>query len=114
MLDMRTVFHHADGTESEHVLENVENLLEDETVSIDAVDVVANADGVYTLTEDSEHANRVRSLHERHGVRFAACANSLSLRNIAEERLVPGVETVPAGVGELTRLQHDGYAYVKD
>lgn len=35
-------------------------------------------------------------------------------RDIEETELLAGVETAPAGVGELTRLQDAGYAYVKD
>lgn len=111
---MQTVFHHARRGEAGHVLANVENLLGDDTVSIEDVAVVANADGVYALTEDAEHADRIRELVEDHGVRFVACRNSMNLRDIEASSLASGVETVPAGVGELTRLQHRGYAYVKD
>ncbi|MFC3478608.1 DsrE family protein [Halobacterium litoreum] len=111
---MQVVFHHARREEAEHVLANVENLLGDDTVAVEDVAVVANADGVRTLTARSEHAIRVRTLREDDGVRFAACRNSLRSRDIEASALADGVETVPAGVGELARLQDDGYGYVKD
>lgn len=114
LLDMQTVFHHARREEAEHVLANVENLLGDDSVVVDDVVVVANADAVRTLAEDAEHASRIRDLSEDQGVRFVACRNSLELRDLTDSSLAAGVETVPAGVGELTRLQQDGYAYVKD
>ncbi|WP_232687523.1 DsrE family protein [Halobacterium zhouii] len=111
---MQTVFHHARREEADAVLSNVENLLDDDSVDVDAVAVVANAHGVYTLTEESRHPERVRELAEGEGVEFLACANSLASRDASEDDLLEGVETVPAGVGALTRLQSDGYAYVKD
>ncbi|QKQ98300.1 hypothetical protein GKQ38_02090 [Candidatus Nanohaloarchaea archaeon] len=47
------------------------------------------------------------------GVEVKACSNSLESRNITEEDLIEGVSPVSSGVGELTRLQDNGYAYVR-
>lgn len=75
--------------------------------------LVANADAVYTLTADSGPTQRVRRLYDD-GVRVVACANSWASRDVEEATLVDGVETVPAGVGELPRRQDAGAASVKD
>jgi len=110
---MQTVFHHARGEQAEAILANVANLLGDDSVDVEDAALVANADGVYTLTADSEHAETVQDRLDD-GVRFVACANSMGTRDVDESALIEGVETAPAGVGELTRLQDAGYAYVKD
>ena len=111
---MQTVFHHARRGEAESVLANVENLLDYDTEEVETVAVVANSDAVYTFTKDSEHADHVRKLAESDGVEFLACSNSLDSRGVSTDDLVTGVDTVPAGVGEVSRLQYEGYAYVKD
>lgn len=110
---MQTVFHHAQREHAEDILANAANLLGDDSVDLDAVALVANANAVYTLTADSGQAETVQDLVDD-GVRFVACANSMRKRDVDESALAEGVETAPAGVGELTRLQDAGYAYVKD
>ena len=110
---MQTVFHHSRREHAEDILASVENLLADDSVAVDEVAVVANANAVYTLTGDSRQSDQIHELVEA-GVRFVACGNSLRKRDVKESALADGVETAPAGVGELTRLQDAGYAYVKD
>jgi intracellular sulfur oxidation DsrE/DsrF family protein len=110
---MQTVFHHARREQAEAILANVRNLLDDDSVDVERAALVANADAVHTLTADAQWAGTVQDLAED-GVRFVACANSMRSRDIDESRLAADVETAPAGVGELTRLQDAGYAYVKD
>lgn len=46
-------------------------------------------------------------------VTFHACNNAMKANNIHEEDLPKNVEMVPAGVLDLIRLQHTGYAYIK-
>lgn len=111
---MQVVFHHARQGEAESALANVENLLAYDTEHVETVSVVVNGDAVHTLTENSEHAERVQEIAEADGVEFLACTNSLESRDISADDLLAGVDTVPAGVGEVARLQHQGYAYVKD
>lgn len=109
---MRTVFHHSARDEHEHVLANVENLLADGSLDVAGLAVVTNADGVHLLRTDGDHAERVRDLLDE-DVEFVACENSLDSRDIDPADLVDGVETARSGVGELTRRQGRGYAYVK-
>ena len=42
-----------------------------------------------------------------------ACSNTLETVDMDESDLVDGVETVPEGAVEVTRLQTDGYAYLR-
>ncbi|SDM80644.1 hypothetical protein SAMN04487949_2652 [Halogranum gelatinilyticum] len=94
------------------VVNNVANLLDDETVDLESVALVANSGGLGLLLDDSERRERVEELQER-GVVFKQCANTLVGTDIDESNLVDGVELVSSGVGELTRLQDAGYAYIK-
>jgi hypothetical protein len=111
---MSTVFHFSSPDESsqEHAVANVANLLATD-LNMEAVVLVANGKGIRMLTtEQSAVADDVESLIEK-GASFRACENSMSALGISESDLIDGVETVPAGVGELTTLQADGFAYIE-
>ena len=110
---MRTVFHVTDGSVETHrrALLSVSNLLADPTAEDAEVAVVANAAGVRMLTENP-NADRVRALQSR-GVRFVACRNSVEHVGFAPGELLDGVEVAASGIGELARLQEEGYGYVK-
>ena len=107
---MRVVFHAS--TDRPGVLGNVHNLLDDDTVDVSAVALVGHADGLDLLLSAGRHADRVRELVES-GVDVAACRNTMANRDRTERDLVDGVRVVASGVGELARLQHEGYAYLR-
>lgn len=111
---MNTVFHLSSGRVHDwvHALANVENLLADDTVDLATVELLVNGDAVYLLTSGSVAADRVGALIDR-DVRVCACRNSLDARSFAADNLLPGVDLVPSGVGELTKRQAEGYAYIK-
>lgn len=111
---MRTVFHliDADPDQQKTGLTVAGNLLRDDSVQIDDVVVVAQARGIEPVLAGGDHEDRVRTLQEE-GVTFRACGNTLESREMDESDLVDGVEVVPSGAGELTRLQDDGYAYIR-
>lgn len=113
---MSTVFHFSKSGESEqkHALNNVANLLSTDMVETANAVLVANGAGIYLLAaERSYFPDRVRSLLAE-GASFRACSNSMEALGVAESDLIDGVEVVPAGVGELTRLQAaEGYAYIE-
>ena len=112
--DNQTVFHLIeDGSEEQDLaLTLAENLTEDETIDMDDVTVLAQGEGIDPVTADGEKSGRVESLIND-GVTFKACANTLDMFDLEKADLVAGVETVSSGVGELTRLQNDGYAYIR-
>jgi len=97
----------------DEALSNIRNLLSD--LGSDQVDVelVANGDAVVIyLPALSIYAERIQSLAQQ-GVRFVACNNSLRYMNLEGEGLLDGVEIVPSAVGELTRRQAEGWAYIR-
>ena len=111
---MQTVVHlvSADESEQDTALAIVENLLNDESGRIDDVAVVAQAGGIEAVTADADSAEQVRALLDR-GVSFKGCSNTLDLMDLEESDLVDGIEVVPEGAVEATRLQDEGYAYLR-
>ncbi|MCB2189679.1 MAG: DsrE family protein [Deltaproteobacteria bacterium] len=47
------------------------------------------------------------------GLVFRLCNNTVKAHNMDPDNLVIKVMVVPAGVAELTKLQQEGYAYIK-
>ena len=112
--DNQTVFHLIDGESEKQdlALTLAENLANDETIEMDDIAVLAQAEGIDPVTADGEMSGRVESLVNE-GVSVKACSNTLDMFDLDNADLVAGVETVSSGVGELTRLQNDGYAYIR-
>ncbi|WP_137291114.1 DsrE family protein [Natronorubrum halophilum] len=111
---MQTVFHLTsdDPEQQQTVLTIAENLSTDDSVEMDDIAIVAQAGGIEPLTAGGDGSDTVESLLAD-GFSVKACGNTLDLEDLAESDLVDGVETVPSGGGELTRLQDDGYAYIR-
>jgi hypothetical protein len=111
---MQTVVHlvSADAAEQKTGLAIARNLLDDETGSIDEVAVVVQAGAIDAVATDGDQVETVGSLLDE-GVSFAACENTLEMNDMDRSDLVDGVETVPEGAVEVTRLQDEGYAYLR-
>ncbi|UPV76351.1 DsrE family protein (plasmid) [Halorussus limi] len=111
---MRTAFHLTSGDEDQQktVLTIAENLSNDETIEMDDIVVVAQSKGIDPLTVGGTHSGTVESLMTE-GIEFRACSNTLDMMDIEDGDLVEGVEKVSSGASELTRLQDDGYAYLR-
>ncbi len=112
---MSTVFHFSSAaSEQKHAVANVSNLLADDTVDLGTVALVANGAGVKLLTKkDSNFPDEVSGLTKK-GVELKACENSMNALGFEKSDLIDGVDSVPSGVGELTKLQAGkGYAYIK-
>ena len=111
---MKAVFHltSRDPELYATVLRNAEQLLDDEAYDVDAVEVAVTNGGVGLVRANSEFGDRIESLRER-GVVFKAGRDTLDRSELTGGDLVPGVEIVPSGPGELVRLQSEGYAYLR-
>ena len=111
----RVVFHIDEPSKgrADQVFMNIENLLGDLGESNVEVELVANGGGVKALIKGPEsHADQVEMLTNK-GVRFVACAHSLSILGITKEALLESVDVVSAGVGELVKKQIQGWAYIR-
>jgi uncharacterized protein len=112
------VVYHFDGglTQATAGLRNIYNHLEvDPKAKIVAV---AHAEGVDFLMEGAKDRlgpfdARVQDLMS-HGVKFQVCEITLRNRNLRKDQFIIGVDFVPSGVVQITRLQQrEGYAYLK-
>ena len=93
-------------------LKNVTNILKEAPDT--QVEVVCHGAGIGLVEKArTEHAEAVEALLKK-GVKFVACENTMRLKSIKKEDLLPGVGTVPSGAVEVVRKQQkDGYAYFK-
>lgn len=97
-------------------LRNVRNQMETEPTT--KVTVVAEGFGVDFLMEDAKDRNGVPfaatvSALINLGVKFEVCEITLRLRNLKREQFILEAGFTPSGVVRLTKLQSQGYAYIK-
>ncbi|WP_276299041.1 DsrE family protein [Halorussus lipolyticus] len=110
---MQTVFHVSTPEDVRVVVAKVRNLLADETVEMESVAVVSDrGEAIAELHAGAELADDLRGLLGD-GVALKACRNAAQHPAVSETDLLDGVEVVSSGVGELTRLQDAGYAYIR-
>ena len=113
-----TVVYHIDHTANQALkgLRNIRNHLDTDPSA--KVTVVTHADGVDFLMEGAKDANGspyagpVSALVAR-GVKFEICEITLRNRNLKKEQFVQEAEFTPSGVVRITKLQKQGFAYVK-
>ncbi|WP_338600376.1 DsrE family protein [Saccharopolyspora sp. SCSIO 74807] len=99
-----------DGAEfHETVVRNVRNVAAE--LGDVAIRVIAHGDGIEFATGRTAAASGVRAALDA-GVEVLACQNTLRRKEIPETEVLSGVRLVRAGLAELVRLQHDGWAYV--
>jgi uncharacterized protein len=101
------------ATQNEAVLNNVENTLEALGPGTE-IFVIAHGPGIGLVLQTNENSSRrVSEQGKKKKVVFAACKNTLRRKNIAEDKLLPGVTVVDSGVAEVVRRQEAGWSYVK-
>lgn len=115
MESYKAIFHIDELNKWNQLLANVANLVEDLSKNHLEIEVLANGEAVkyFDSTNDSqENIDKMTTLNQE-DVSFVACNNSLTGNDIPKEVLYSFVEVVPAGVSELVRKQHEGFAYIK-
>jgi uncharacterized protein len=77
------------------------------------VEVVVHGKGLdFLLSQKSYKAAGIKALQDK-GVVFAACENTMRFRKVTKADLLPGVITVPMGVGEIITRQEEGWSLIK-
>ena len=112
------VVYHVSDTESQALgaLRNVRNHLDTDPTA--KIIVVAHAQGVDFLMEGakdkngSPYAGPVSALKSR-GVAFEVCEITLKNRNLRKEQFIEEADFTPSGVVRVTKLQKQGFAYLK-
>ncbi|WP_227378727.1 DsrE family protein [Haladaptatus halobius] len=114
---MKTVFHVSSAQPADHqeAMVNALNLIADDSVSSpdDDVAIVANGAGVRMFVRATAANSKMVEDLRKQDVSLRACRNALRGMGATDDDLLPGVEGVPSGSGELARLQDEGYGYVK-
>jgi uncharacterized protein len=97
-------------------LRNVKNHLDTDPTA--QIIVVTHAQGVDALMLDAKDRNgnpyaiAVEELSRR-GVKFEVCEITLQNRSLKRAQFIPEASFTPSGVVRLTKLQTQGYAYIK-
>ncbi len=113
----KVVYHFSEGLEqASDGLRNIGNHLE---VNPNAkIVVVGHAKGVNFLMKDmkDKNGNKYEDLVEQlkmRGVQFDVCQITLRDRKLSKNQFIEYATFVPSGVAEISRLEHEGYAYLK-
>ena len=112
------VVYHINDTPSQAVgaLRNAKNHLDTDPSA--KITMVTHATGVDFLMNDAKDRNgnpyevAVQELARR-GVKFEVCEITLQNRNLKKDQFIQEVAYTPSGVVRLTKLQRQGFAYVK-
>ncbi len=112
------VVYHVNDTASQALatLRNIRNHLDTDPSA--EITVVTHAFGVDFLMDGMKDRNEspfdatVAALKAR-GVKFEVCEITLKNRNLKREQFIQEADFTPSGVVRLTKLQKEGYAYIK-
>lgn len=108
---MQTVYHVSDVAAYRTAEAKVRNLLGDETLDVEAVAVVVDRPTVIDAValDLGETTAKLVEL----GATIKLCSNAARGADAVEGDFGEGVEFVSSGVGELTRLQNEGWSYIR-
>lgn len=112
------VVYHLSDTQSQALsaLRNLRNHLDVDPSA--QITVVAHGNGVDFLMEDAQDKSGVAygalvAALKSQGVRFEVCEITLKNRGLRQAQFVQEADFTPSGVVRLTKLQLQGYAYLK-
>lgn len=109
---MDVIFHIDESSKWPVVFGNIKNYLktaQDQNVS-GQVELLINGEPIVQAKAGSDIAlSELTAL----GVEVAVCNNAMRSHAITVAELQPGLTVVPAGVFELAKRQHEGFAYIK-
>lgn len=111
----KAIFHLDDEARVGIAYRGIMNLLHDMETEGEKVDVelLANSTGVKPFMKEREENKEAISLMLEKGVSIAICNNTLRTLYLTKEDFVDEAIVVKSGVGELTRKQNAGWAYIK-
>ena len=97
-------------------LRNIRNHLDTDPTA--QITLVAHAQGIDFLMDGAKDANNVQydalvSALASRGVKFEVCEITLKNRNLKRDQFIQEASFTPSGVVRLTKLQIQGFAYLK-
>lgn len=93
-------------------LSNVKNLQQALGAGNVDIEVVAYGPGINMLKFESVVADRIDETLKA-GVSVVACENTMHALKLNKSDMTASIGYVPAGVLEIIRKEHDGYAYIR-
>ena len=102
----------ADPAKWNLALNNARNLQADLGAANVAIEIVAYGPGIGMLKADSVVGNRIGEALG-HGVKVAACENTMRGQKLQKSDMLDGIGYVAAGVVEIMQKQQDGWAYLR-
>lgn len=98
----------------ESVIRNIENLkiaLGPDNVT---VEIVLHGMAIFSYTKEKTTLAESWDKLAKSGVGLLACNNSMKMRQISKDSLLPGVRVVDSAVAELVRKQQAGWQYIRN
>lgn len=77
------------------------------------VEVVVHGPGIDLVTKGKSTSYEGIQQLIQQGIRFVVCRNTMKQKNISEDQIIPNVEFVPMGIGEVVLKQELGWSYLK-
>jgi intracellular sulfur oxidation DsrE/DsrF family protein len=110
----KTVFQFVSGDtlSQKSLINNLKNFKEGWPKS--QVEVVFHGNGIFmVMTEKTTFAKELQNFVEKEGVKMVVCENTMKQKKIKKEQLLPFMQTVPMGIGEIVIKQEQGWSYIK-
>jgi intracellular sulfur oxidation DsrE/DsrF family protein len=93
-------------------LNNAKNLQDDVGAANVDIEIVAYGPGIGMLKLESPTGARIADAAKA-GVKVTACENTMRGQKLTKDDMLGGISYVPAGVTEIMKKQHEGWAYLR-
>ena len=100
-------------TLSQHsLITNLKNLREGWAKA--EVEVVFHGNGIFmVMGEKTKYTKELQEFVEKKQIKMVVCENTMRMKKVSKEQLLPFVSTVPMGIGEIILKQEKGWSYIK-
>jgi len=93
-------------------LNNAKNLQDDVGAANVEIEIVAYGPGIGMLKLESPTGSRIADATKA-GIKVTACENTMRGQKLTKDDMLAGISYVPAGVTEIMKKQHEGWAYLR-
>lgn len=93
-------------------LNNAKNLQDDVGAAHVDIEIVAYGPGIGMLKLESPAGSRIADAAKA-GIKVIACENTMRGQKLTKDDMLAGIGYVPAGVTEIMKKQHEGWAYLR-
>jgi len=101
-----------DTTDQKNVMRWIDEISKAEPTA--KLEVVMYGQGLDLVVKDKSYLeSAVAKFAGSDNVKFKVCAIAMKAHHIDKSQLIAGVETVPDGIYEIIRKQHQGWGYIK-